>query len=276
MQTPGCSLRRMFYGAKGKELPLYEKLLETDPVQTVVLPAREKIAAPLRRGDLSWTDFLPESTAFTPVSCTAGEYCNILFSSGTTGAPKAIPWTHATPIKAAADGFAHQDIQPDDVVAWPTNLGWMMGPWLIFATLINQATMGLFYGAPTGKNFGRFVQDARVTILGVIPSMVKHWKQTGSLQGLNWTKIKLFSSTGESSNPQDYLWLMAQAGYKPVIEYCGGTEIGGGYMTGTLLQPASPAAFTTPALGLDIIILDDQQQPASEGASIASPFHRAI
>ena len=42
---------------------------------------------------------------------------------------------------------------------------------------------------------------------------------------------------------------MARLGYRPVMEYCGGTEIGGGFLAGSLLQPQSPAAFSTPALG---------------------------
>ena len=51
---------------------------------------------------------------------------------------------------------------------------------------------------------------------------------------------------------------MSRAGYRaPVVEYCGGTEIGGGYITGTVVQPASPATFTTPALGLDLVLLDE-------------------
>ncbi|HKK09333.1 MAG TPA: AMP-binding protein, partial [Bacteroidales bacterium] len=203
-----------------KSLPLYEKLLEINPVKTIVLPAKENVSIPLRDGDVAWSTFLSDLETFAPISCNAHDYCNILFSSGTTGDPKAIPWTHTTPIKAATDGFAHQDIQLDDVVCWPTNIGWMMGPWLIFSSLMNKATMALFYGAPTGREFGKFVEEAKVSVLGVVPSMVKRWKQTGSLQGIDWTNIKLFSSTGESSNPQDYLWLMAQGGYKPVIEYC--------------------------------------------------------
>jgi acetyl-CoA synthetase len=55
-------------------------------------------------------------------------------------------------------------------LVWPTNLGWMMGPWLVFASLVNRAAIGLFYGAPTGAEFGLFVQDAKATMLGVVPS----------------------------------------------------------------------------------------------------------
>ena len=46
-----------------------------------------------------------------------------------------------------------------------------------------------------------------------------------------------FSSSGECSDPHDMLFLMSRAGYKPVIEYCGGTETGGAYITGTVVQP---------------------------------------
>lgn len=254
-----------------KKIPLYEKLPDIPEMTGIVLPAETHVSVSLRDGDISWEDFLSENPGFEPVSMSPEDHCNILFSSGTTGDPKAIPWSHIAPLKAAADGFAHQDIQSQDVVAWPTNLGWMMGPWLIFATFINRATMALFYGAPNGKPFGEFVQNAGVTVLGVVPSMVKRWRTSKSLEGLDWSKIKLFSSTGESSNPQDYLWLMARAGYKPVIEYCGGTEIGGGYLTGTMLQPASPAGFTTPALGLDLILLDERNQRNNEGEVFLIP-----
>ncbi len=60
------------------------------------------------------------------------------------GEPKAIPWTHVTPLRTAVDAWAHQDVRPGDVVCWPTNLGWMMGPWLVFAALLNGATIALY------------------------------------------------------------------------------------------------------------------------------------
>jgi acetyl-CoA synthetase len=147
----------------------------------------------------------------------------------------------------------------------------MMGPWLIYASLVNRATIALYYETPIERGFGQFVQEARVNVLGVVPSLVSIWKTTACMQGLDWSAIKAFSSTGECSNPQDMLFLMSLAGYKPIIEYCGGTEIGGGYITGTLVQPCAPSTFTTPALGLDVVILNEEGNPADKGEVFIIP-----
>jgi acetyl-CoA synthetase len=253
----------------GKRLPLYEKLLPADPPRTIVLQSE---AAQLRAGDLRWEDFLAAAgPAPAPVIGEPTTITNILFSSGTTGEPKAIPWTQLTPIKAATDAAYHFDVKPDDVIAWPTNLGWMMGPWLIYASLMNRATMALYSDAPTTRGFGEFVARAGVTVLGLVPSIVKAWRADDRMRGLDFRKLKCFGSTGEASNASDYLYLMSLAGYRPVIEYCGGTEIGGGYLTGTLVQPAAPATFSTPALGSDLVILDDQGLPADNGEVFLIP-----
>ena len=111
----------------------------------------------LEDGDVAWEDFLaPEPTGLS-FAATPEHLTNILFSSGTTGDPKAIPWTQLTPLKCALDAHFHHDVHPGDVVCWPTNVGWMMGPWLVYASLLNGATMALYEGAPTGEGFTRFV-----------------------------------------------------------------------------------------------------------------------
>jgi acetyl-CoA synthetase len=131
----------------------------------------------------------------------------------------------------------------------------MMGPWLIFASLINQATIALAYGAPKDQCFGEFIQNANVTILGVVPTLVATWRESKCMEQFNWQQIKLFSSTGECSNPEDMLYLMFLAGYKPIIEYCGGTEIGGAYISSTVIEKNYPALFTTPTMGMNLVIL---------------------
>ncbi len=142
-----------FLKRAGKILPLYEKVVKADAPRTVVIQENKKNLSSLRNSDLYFDEFLPANDQFKSVIQDPDTTITVLFSSGTTGEPKAIPWTHSTPIKCASDGYYHHNIQKDDVVCWPTNLGWMMGPWLIFASLINKATVALYYGAPMGDGF---------------------------------------------------------------------------------------------------------------------------
>ncbi len=255
----------------GKTLPMARKVFDAGARICVVVPHAGKPAVALREGDCAWDAFLSDDDRFEAHAGAADDPTNVLFSSGTTGDPKAIPWSHATPIKCAMDAHYHHDIHPGDVVAWPTNLGWMMGPWLIYASFVNRATMALCGDAPNTAAFCRFVQDARVTMLGIVPSIVKAWRAGDATDGVDWSAIRAFSSTGEASNADDYLWLMARAGYRPVVEYCGGTEIGGGYLTQALTQAASPATFSTPSLGLDVRIVDEDGNPAHNGELFIVP-----
>ena len=247
----------------GRTLPMYAKCVEARSPRAIVVETGADID--LRVGDETWDAFMDRGQPFAPFVAEADCYTNILFSSGTTGEPKAIPWTQTTPIKAAMDGRYHHDIHEGDVVAWPTNLGWMMGPWLIYAALLNGASLALFDDAPTTRGFVEFVEGAGVTMLGIVPSIVAAWRSSGVLEAGDWSTVRVLSSTGEASNADDYRWLMSTAGGIPVIEYCGGTEIGGGYVTGTVLQPAVPSRFSTPALGLDLVIVDDEGEASDVG-----------
>ncbi len=276
----------------GKRLPLYQKFLDIDAPRAVVVrcapsapsAARDVDTEPLtlRPSDVEWsvlTDItLPASIAVT--SLVDGDWSSVfqapfqtpvdapntvLFSSGTTGAPKAIPWTPLCAIKAAADARWHLDVRAGDRLMWPTSLGWMMGAWTIFATLLNDATLVIYDDASTLRGLGELVQKAQVTHLGVVPSLVRHWRQTRVMEGLDWSHVRLFSSTGECSNPMDMLYLMWLARYRPIVEYCGGTEIAGGYITGTLLDPCVPSCFTSPALGQTFVCLDDAGNEIEEG-----------
>ncbi|WPP51573.1 AMP-binding protein [Catalinimonas niigatensis] len=244
------------YRYGGKALKIYDKIKAAQAPASIIIS--NQTGSDLRAEDVLWKDFLGD-VHFSPVSAEPETLISILFSSGTTSEPKAIPWTQLTPIKCAADAHFHQDVHSEDVLTWTTGMGWMMGPWTIFAALMNKATLALFNGSAASPAFGSFVEKAGISILGTIPSLVKVWRNTGLMEKYNWN-IRVFSSTGEPSQVEDYLYLIWLAKFKaPIIEYCGGTEIGGGYITGTVVQPASPATFTTATLGLELYFRDEER-----------------
>jgi acetyl-CoA synthetase len=254
-----------------KSLPLYDRFRQLQSPPIVVRETEAAGHVRLRPGDLSWNQFLVEDHREVSEPRAVDDPIGILFSSGTTGEPKAIIWSSHCAIKGAADAHFHHDIHPADVLAWPTSLGWMMGPWLIFAGLINRAAVAVHEGLPTGRDFPRFAQQAGVTMLGVVPSLVAAWRSGNCLEGVDWTGIRLFSSTGECSRPEDMAWLMERAGGRPVVEYCGGTEIAGGYIAGTVVRPCIAGTFNTPALGQDFVILDEEGKPARQGELFLIP-----
>jgi acetyl-CoA synthetase len=249
----------------GKVIDVFSKVQEANAPKAIVADYTGKRKLRSEYNDLAFEDLLAQDQ-FPYYYADPDATTNILFSSGTTKEPKAIPWTHITPLKCAADGLYHQNIKVNDVVTWTTGMGWMMAPWLIYASLINQATIAIFTGAATSEKFGKFVEEAQVSVLGTIPSVVKGWKAQEFHKKFHWESVKLYSSTGEPSNQEDYFYLMSLSRFKaPIIEYCGGTEIGGGYITGTVVQPASPATFTTPALGMGFYLLKGDLKPAIAG-----------
>ncbi|KAJ8643479.1 hypothetical protein MRB53_005227 [Persea americana] len=252
----------------GRKFPLYSRVIEAGPCKAIVIPAIGKdLGIQLRENDLSWKDFLssldhlPRPHFYSPVYQPIESVTNILFSSGTTGDPKAIPWTQLSPIRCAADSWAHTNTQAGDTCCWPTNLGWVMGPILLYSCFLNGATLALYHGSPLGRGFGKFVQDAGVNMLGTVPSLVKAWKSTRCMEGLDWTKIQTFASTGEASSVDDDLWLSSRAFYKPVVECCGGTELASSYIQGSLLQPQAFGAFSSSSMSTGFVILDEHGVP---------------
>ena len=267
-----CVFTQSFIVRGEKRIPLYERVSAPagQALRIVCLCPHSETALPtLRHGDLSWEAFMSQDTTFAAINCEPLTPSNIIFSSGTTGTPKAIVWDHTTPLKSASDGHYHQDIRNGDVVCWPTSLGWMMGPWLVYASLLNSATLALFEGGPGDAGFAAFIEEAKVTMLGLVPSIVAGWRQSGNAEGYDWSALRVLSSSGEASNADLYDWLSTlnqpRGVKKPIIEYCGGTEIGGGYVAGNLLKRLETSTFNGPAMGTDFVVLDDSGAPCAVG-----------
>jgi len=189
----------------------------------------------------------------------------LIYTSGTTGRPKGAVHTHCGfPIKAAQDMWHGLDLHVEETLFWPTDMGWMMGPWLVFGTLVLGATMMLYDGAPDFPGPDRvwkLCTDHGVTALGVSPTLIRALRKYGDeiVNRHDLTKLRKFASTGEPWNPDPWLWLfrVVGRGKLPIINYSGGTEISGGILMGNVLTPMKPCAFSGPLPGMAADVVDE-------------------
>ncbi len=189
----------------------------------------------------------------------------LIYTSGTTGRPKGAVHTHCGfPIKAAQDMWHGLDLHVEETLFWLTDMGWMMGPWLVFGTLVLGATMMLYDGAPDFPGPDRvwkLCTDHGVTALGVSPTLIRALRKYGEeiVNRHDLTKLRKFASTGEPWNPDPWLWLfrVVGRGKLPIINYSGGTEISGGILMGNVLTPMKPCAFSGPLPGMAADVVDE-------------------
>lgn len=160
------------------------------------------------------------------------------------------------------------NVKAGDLLFWMTDMGWMMGPWMVFGALMNGATMLLFEGTPDypePDRLWKLVETHGVTHLGVSPTAIRALMKYGEswVQRHDLSCLKVFGSTGEPWNPEPWQWLFAQVGQKrvPIWNYSGGTEISGGILAGNLMKPIAPCSFNGPMPGMDAEVLNSEGQP---------------
>jgi acetyl-CoA synthetase len=241
--------------------PIADQAAEQVPtLKHIIVLNRAGIDTHMKEGrDLWWHNLIPGQSSEAETEITdAEDDIMVIYTSGTTGRPKGAVHTHCGfPVKSAQDMAFGTDIRPGQTIYWMTDMGWMMGPWLVLGALILGATFFMYDGAPDYPNPERLwkvVSDHKITALGVSPTLIRALIAHGEepFKKHNLSSLRFFASTGEPWNPDPWMWLFEKVGEgkRPIINYSGGTEISGGIVMGNPIQPLKATAFSGACPGI--------------------------
>lgn len=220
--------------------------------------------------DLGWEELQRPSHSPAPTQPMASdEPLLLLYTSGTTGRPKGTVHGHAgLPIKSAQDWAFGMDVSAGERVMWVTDMGWVMGPLLVFGSLMLGGTAVLYDGAPDYPDPSRIwavAERHEVTHLGISPTLTRVLMAAGerATPRTPLSRLRVLASTGEPWTPEAWNWLfdVVGNGRVPIMNYSGGTECGGGLVSGNFLTPARPGSFAGPIPGIDAAVFNEQGQP---------------
>lgn len=240
--------------------------------ETLIIVEREDEVEIRDAIDITWKEIMSHTPLEKVYKAKSDEPFMLLYTSGTTGKPKGTVHTHGGfPIKAAFDAGICMDVKKGDTFCWYTDMGWMMGPFLVYGALLNGACLMMYEGAPDypePDRLWKLTESAGITHLGVSPTLIRSLMQHGKewTENKDLSSLRVIGSTGEPWNPEPWKWLFRTAGRSriPIINYSGGTETSGGILGNLLLKPIGPATFNSAIPGMAADVFNDNGQSVTD------------
>jgi acetoacetyl-CoA synthetase len=229
---------------------------------TIVVPYLD----PAAQGEITWTELLARGEGatlhFEPVPFDHPLW--VLYSSGTTGLPKAIVHGHGgILLEHLKKSRLHLDLTPEDRFFWFTTTGWMMWNFLV-GGLLAGATIVLYDGSPGEPDLSvlwRLAQEARVTCFGTSASYLTSCEKEGLEPGRDHdlSAMRSLGSTGSPLPPEGFNWVYEHVKSDVwLFSTSGGTDVCTAFVGGCPLLPVRIGELQARALGAAVEAFDEE------------------
>ncbi|MFT7584825.1 MAG: acetyl-CoA synthetase [Cellvibrionaceae bacterium] len=194
----------------------------------------------------------------------------ILYTSGTTGKPKAILHTHGGYMVGSATTLKWVfDLKPEDIWWCAADPGWITGhSYIVYSPLVNGATSFMYEGAPTfpyPDRWWKMIEKYKITILYTAPTAIRGLMRFGESwpNRYDLSSLRLLGSVGEPINPEAWKWYHRVIGNEkcPIMDTWWQTETGNFMITPLPSMPLKPGSATRGFPGVQVDVVDEDGEP---------------